>query len=104
MVFSNEVCSTIIAMSSRTLLSYHVCASGMEEIAAPSALLSTYLSCPEDGGSKRLRNFHSFSSLHSVMPHQTVILFITAVITSNDAHLSIANIAKRLTSAKNLVG
>jgi hypothetical protein len=82
----------------------YLCASGLEEIAAPSAMLSTYLSCPEDGGSKRLRNSHSFSNLQGVMPHSSVILVITTVITSNDTYLSFANIAKTFTSAKNLVG
>ena len=48
---------------------WHLCASGLEEIAVPSALFSTYRYCPEDGGSKPLRNFHSSSNLHGVMPH-----------------------------------
>lgn len=83
---------------------WYLCGNGLEEIAAPSALSSTYLSRPEGGGNKRLRNFHTFSNPQGVMPHETAILVITAVITSNDARLSTANIAKSLPSTRNLVG
>lgn len=48
---------------------WYLCASGLEEIAAPSAILSTYWYRHEDGRSQRLGTFHYFSNLRDVMPH-----------------------------------